>query len=137
MRKVLKLDVLSVARLFATLYAVIGLYVSAKAVLTGAEKLNCPFGIDYPYLYFRVNINFVLAEWSAWMTPVLLLIAMMFYAITGAISGAIAAIAYNLTSRFWPGIAAIVEPEKAQAQAALEALVVLPANLPPTESPNS
>ncbi len=133
MRKVLKLDVLSVVRLFAVFYAAIGLYVSANAVLTGADKLNCPFGFDYPYLYFRVNINFELAEWPRMMAGVLVLIAMVFYSITGAISGAAAGFAYNLTSRFWPGLAAVVESEK-KAVEATPAPPQPPAEQPPADS---
>ena len=137
MRKVLKLDVLSVTRIFVLFYAAIGLYASVQTVLTNADKLYCPFGLDYPYLYFTVNIHFALSEWPGMMVGVLVLIAVMFYAITGAISGATAALAYNLTSRFWPGIAATVEPENAQTQTILQAPVILPADPPPTDLPSN
>ena len=102
MCKVLRLDILSVARLFAIFYAVVGLYVSVKTFLTDAEKLVCPLGLDYPYLYFHVNFNLVVREWPSSATPLLLLISVACYAITGSASGAAAAIVYNLTSRFWP-----------------------------------
>ena len=119
MRKVLKLDVLSVVWLFVIFYAAVGLFASAKSVLTGEEKVYCPFGLHLPFLYFTVDINFKLPEWPGMLASVLLIIAVVFYALTGAISGFTAAWAYNLTSRFWPGIAATVEPEKKIAEAAL------------------
>ena len=110
MRKVLKLDVVSVVRLFVIFYAVIGLYAAAKAALTRASSVVCPFGLEYPYLYWRINLTIDLPDPPNATTPFFVVIAAVFYAITGAVSGATAAFAYNLTSRFWPGIAAIVEP---------------------------
>jgi len=136
MRKVVKLDVLSVVRLFVIFYAAVGLFASVKAVLNDAEKLYCPFGFEYPFLYYTVNINFTTSEWPRILTGVAVLIAVLFYAITGAISGATAAFAYNLTSRFWPGISAEVKSDNQHAEPAPQIPPALPTEPPPVIPPS-
>ncbi len=48
----------------------------------------------------------------------------MFYAITGAISGAAFSYLYNLTSRFWPGVSAEVEADKLQTVLAADVALI-------------
>jgi hypothetical protein len=111
MRKILRLDMISCVRVFIVFYAVIGLYASSKATMTGADTILCPFGFEYPYLFLRVNLNINLPNPPNAVTPFLVLISVVFYALTGAISGTAVVLLYNLTSRFWPGISAELEPD--------------------------
>jgi hypothetical protein len=121
--------------LFVIFYAAIGLYIASKAAFTGAASVSCPFGFDYPYLYFRVNVDLGFPNPPSFATPVFVLISVVFYGITGAISGFTAAWAYNLTSRFWPGIAATIEPEKRQPEPAPQIAPLPPADPPQAVSP--
>jgi hypothetical protein len=110
-RKILRLDMLSAVRLFAVIYALIGLYASSKSVILGEESIDCPFGFQYPMLHATVDVTIKLPQ-AAWLAPFLVLISVVFYALTGIISGVAAVLLYNLTSRFWPGVSAEVEAEK-------------------------
>jgi hypothetical protein len=110
MRKVLRLDIASVAWMSAVFYAVIGLFVSAKSALTGAETVYCPFGFHYPFLFFDFHLNLTLPNPPNATTPIFVIFAVFCYGVTGVFSGSVLAYLYNLTSRFWPGMLAELEP---------------------------
>ncbi len=109
MRKILRLDVFSVATLFAVFYAGIGLYIALKSVLHDESSLLCPLGLELPVLHFTINITLKLPPTSVLVTPFFVINCVVFYAITGALSGTFVSILYNLTSRFWPGISGEVD----------------------------
>jgi hypothetical protein len=119
MRKVLRLDYLSTIRLFVMVYSVIGLYTASKSVIVGDESIYCPFGFQYPMLYLTLDVTFKLPQ-AAWIAPFLVLISVIFYALTGIISGFTAVLLYNLTARFWAGISAAVANESPAAPPAQE-----------------
>jgi hypothetical protein len=114
MRKVLRLNVLLVVWLFAALYAVIGLYAASKSAILQQDSVVAPLGFEYPLAHFSITITFKLPQPASWLTPVIVLIMGMFYALTGAISGTAFAYFYNLTSKFWPGVLAQTEADKLQ-----------------------
>ncbi len=87
MHKILRLDMLSVVRLFVAFYAVIGIYAASRSALMGADSVLCPFGFEYPLSHATINLTINLPHPASWVTPFLVLIAIVFYAITGAISG--------------------------------------------------
>jgi hypothetical protein len=117
-RKILRLDIFSAARLFAILYALGGLYNSVKSVWAGDDFVSCPFGIWYPMWFFTVNLNIKIPHPASWLTPLVVLCPVAFYAVTGVISGVVLVILYNLTSKFWPGILGRVEANERPAKQA-------------------
>jgi hypothetical protein len=107
-RKILRLDTFSVVNLFAVFYAIVGLFDAMTAVLRDQSSLPCPLGIELPMLHFTMNFAFSRPE-SQVAALLLVIICAIFFAITGAISGAFVSILYNLTSRFWPGISGKID----------------------------
>jgi hypothetical protein len=115
-RKILRFDMLSVVRLYAVLCAVIGVYTASKSALEGADTVLCPFGFEFPLLYLTVNLTINLPHPASWLTPFIVLISVIFYAITGAISGTTVVILYNISSRYWPGVLAEVKTDERTAE---------------------
>ncbi len=109
MRKIVRLDVPSVIAACAVFYALLGLYSASKSVLAGAESLTCPFGFAFPFTTLFVTITLHLPHPATWLTAVLIVITSVFYGLTGVMSGLVVAYGYNFTSRFWPGIFAVVD----------------------------
>lgn len=103
MRKILRFHVLSFSGLFAVLYAVEGLFIALRSVYQHADKILCPLGLVLPFLQYTVNLT--LPSSTSWLWMVIASLAcVVCYLVTGGISGAVVAVAYNLTSRFWGGI---------------------------------
>jgi thiol:disulfide interchange protein len=111
-RKILRFDMLSVVRLFVVFYAVIGVYAATKSAIMGEDTVLCPFGFEYPLLYLTVNLTIKLPHPTSWITPFVVFFSVMFYAITGAISGVTFVIVYNISSKYWPGVLAQVKAEE-------------------------
>jgi hypothetical protein len=78
----------------------------------GADSVLCPFGFEYPLSHATINLTINLPHPASWVTPFLVLIAIVFYAITGAISGTAVVILYNISSKYWPGVLAQVIAEE-------------------------
>ncbi len=117
MRKILRLDMAPVVRLFAFLYAAIGLYVSSKAAILGYDSVTCPFGFEYPMAHWTVNLPLQLPHPASLLTWVFVLISAASYGLTGVISGAVAVYAYNHSTQFWPGFSGeLAGEEQAAAQ---------------------
>jgi hypothetical protein len=116
MRKILRLDMLSVVRLFAIFYAVIGVYAASKSAIMGKDSVLCPFGFEYPLSYATINLTVSLPHPATWVTPFMVLIAVVFYAITGVISGVTVVILYNISSKYWPGVLAEVKTDERPAE---------------------
>jgi hypothetical protein len=73
-RKILRLDVFSVAILFAVFYAAIELYIAMKSVLHDESSLLCPLGLELPVLHFTINITLKLPPTSVLVTPFFVII---------------------------------------------------------------
>ncbi|MGH9563863.1 MAG: hypothetical protein ACRD3S_20610 [Terracidiphilus sp.] len=82
MRKIVRLDLLSAVRLFALFYAVIGLIVSLKSILTDEGSVYCPLGFHYPWLNLDVHLDVTPPNPPSVFTAFTVLIAVIFYAIT-------------------------------------------------------
>lgn len=116
MRKILRLHVASIAVPSAILYAIVGFFFALAAIFQHVESPTIPLGLVLPYVYLTINLHPLLLSTSFLWMVVVTLISTVCYGVTGAISGATVAIAYNLTSRFWRGIKGLSEgaaPEKA------------------------
>ncbi len=59
--------------------------------------------------HLTIDVTLKLPPPSLAITPFLVVISVVFYALTGAISATVVCILYNLTSRFWPGISGQVD----------------------------
>ena len=69
MRRIVRLDMASMLKLFGLFYALVGLYIMSKAVLGGDDSLQFPFGFAYPlcswYLYLTVHVPHS-GAWPPW-----------------------------------------------------------------------
>ena len=130
MRKILRLNFFSAVRFFAVFYAIIGIYDSFKSVFQGAATIDFPIGFHYPLVAFNFSLSFTNPHPVSIATPFAVLVAVVFYAITGAISSAPFIVLYNATSRFWPGVTATFEPDKHPTELAQQ-----PPPVPPGDSP--
>jgi hypothetical protein len=110
MRKILRLNFFSAVRFFAVFYALIGLYVSLKSVFQGAASIDFPIGFHYPFVAFNISLSLTNPHPVSIVTPIAVLVAVFFYAITGVLSSAPLIVLYNATSRFWPPVTATFEP---------------------------
>jgi len=117
MRKIVRLDYLNIVSLFAAFNAAVGLYAVSKSVIDGATKAICPLGLAYPLLTFTINLNLDLSQHDLWLISADIIIAVIFYALSGAISGAVLVFVYNLTARFWAGLVGEVEESKPSPEA--------------------
>jgi hypothetical protein len=112
MRKIHRLDYRSVVSVFAVFYAIIGVFAATKAAIASEDSVVFPFGFEYPLSHLNLDITFNLPHPASWITPVVVFIAAIFYAMSGVISGVTLVFFYNLTSKFWPGISAQVQDEE-------------------------
>ncbi len=118
MRKILRLDIASVARFFAVFYAVAGICQASKSVFIGDESVYCPIGINLPFFHATMDFTARLPQPASWLTPLVVLISAASYTLTGIISGVTVAILYNTSSEFWSGISTQVEEEERLAEPA-------------------
>ncbi|MGB8262081.1 MAG: hypothetical protein WCE75_17110 [Terracidiphilus sp.] len=135
MRKIVKLDIFSTVRVFVAFYALVGLYVSYMSALEGKDKVVCPFGFYYPMTYLTFNLNIDLPHPASWATFFIVIVAVIFYALTGLISGTTVVLTYNLTAKYWPAIRGELEPLPAPAAPPAPAEPAAPVALPAMESP--
>jgi hypothetical protein len=113
MRKVTRLDMISILRLFAIFYSVVGFCVATKAVIVDDESVLCPFGFAYPLCTFYIYLTIHLPHPATWMSAGIIVIMVVFYALTGLISGAAVVFAYNLLARVWPALSVRVQGDAA------------------------
>jgi len=111
MRKVTRLEMKSVLRLFVVFYALIGLYVAVTGVLNGDDSIVCPFGFVYPAAHAYITVTLNLPHPASWLTAGLVTIVVVFYGLTGAISGVPIVLVYNAVGRWWPLFSAEFAPE--------------------------
>ena len=130
MRKILRLNFLSALRFFAAFYAIIGIYNSLKSVFQGAATIDFLLGFHYPMVAFDIPLSLTNPHPVSIATPFAVLVAVVLYAITGAISSALFILLYNATSRFWPAVTATFEPDKHPTELAQQTPPVPPGDSP-------
>lgn len=57
MRRIVRLNMVSVLSLFAVFYAVVGLWASSKAVMTHQDAIVCPFGFAFPMAQAVITVT--------------------------------------------------------------------------------
>jgi hypothetical protein len=111
-RKILRLDFLSVSKFFAVLYAVAGLCQASKSVFAGDESVYCPVGILLPIFHATADLAVKLPQPASWLTPFVVLISAAAYTLTGICSAVTVVVLYNISSEFWSGLRAQVEEDE-------------------------
>jgi hypothetical protein len=101
--RIVSVQVFSVARVLAIAYAVFGLIIFFLFAVRGTEQLTLPVGILAPLVWLNLNIHF---ERS---TNVLYNIFLPFaaaatYGLTGWLTGAAAALCFNVAAKHTGGI---------------------------------
>jgi len=111
MRKVVRLDTKSTMRLFAVFYALMGVYAVVEGVLDGVNTVACPLGFLYPVAHAYITINLNMSHPADISTLGLVVIGIVVFGITGAVSGIPLILIYNVLGRWWPLFLAEVAPE--------------------------
>jgi len=92
-----------VARVLAIAYAVLGLSAFLTYAISGAETFTLPFGVLAPLFHLNLNVN--LARSSGVLYNIFLCVAgLLSYAVTGWITGAAAAVCFNVVARYTGGV---------------------------------
>jgi hypothetical protein len=115
-RKILRLDIVSVARFFAIFYAVAGIYFSSKSAIMGEDAVLSPLGLVVPFCQFTLNVTIHLSKTGPSSAPFVVVVSAVLYAITGAISGGVIAVLFNISAWIWPGIWARVSANERPGQ---------------------
>jgi hypothetical protein len=101
--RIISVRVKSVARVLAIVYSVFGLGAFIFYLVSEAEYLTLPFGVLAPL--FHLNLNFNLARSHDVVYNILLCVAaMLSYAATGGITGAVVAFCFNAIAKQTGGI---------------------------------
>lgn len=116
MRKILRLDFISVVKFFAVLYAVAGLCQASKSVFVGDQSVYCPIGIQLPIFHATADLAVKLPQPASWLTPFVVLISAAAYTLTGICSAVTVVVLYNISSEFWSGLRAQVEEDEASVE---------------------
>ena len=96
-----------VARVLAIIYGVFGLTYVPTLLLVGAKQMILPVGFVAPLVFLNLNLRFALP--SHFLTGVLSVVAAsLCYAVTGALTGAAAVLAFNFVAGQLGGIEASV-----------------------------
>lgn len=106
--RIISLRVTPVARVFAILYAALSPVSVILLLLSKADYLRIPLGIVAPPLFF-LNINFNLQSPTHFVTGILLMLfAVVCYAVTGWLTGAAAVLCFNFIAHRTGGVEASV-----------------------------
>jgi hypothetical protein len=101
--RIISVRVSPVAKVLAIVYAVFGLSAFVTYAASGAQFLTLPFGILAPL--FHLNINFNLARSGGVLYNTFLgVAAVLSYALTGWITGTVAAVLFNVIAKHTGGI---------------------------------
>jgi hypothetical protein len=101
--RIISVRVAPVARVLAIAYAVFGLSAFVVYAVGGAGSLTLPLGVLAPV--FHLNLNFNLARSSGVLYNIFLCVAaVLSYAATGWITGAVGALCFNVISKQTGGI---------------------------------
>lgn len=113
MQKILRFRIQSIVWACAVFYGLIGAYASTKSAIMHEENILCPFGFEFPMCHLSISVT-LKTPTEVWLTAAVVLISIIFYAITGMISSFALSLIYNFTSGLWPGISAQVIPSCVQ-----------------------
>jgi hypothetical protein len=91
------------ARVLAIAYAVFGLSAFVFFAITRADYMTLPFGILAPLFHLNVNLNLVRSS-SMLYNISLCVAAVLSYALTGWITGVVAALCFNAVAKLTGGI---------------------------------
>jgi hypothetical protein len=97
--RILSVQPSAVARILTILYAALGLVCFLEFEFIGAQTLTLPVGIVGPLLFLNFNIN--LPRPTNFGSEVLLGLAEIFaFALTGWLTGTVAALCFNLVAKY-------------------------------------
>ena len=91
------------ARVLAIAYAVFGLSAFIFFAISKADYLTLPFGVLAPLFHLNVNLNLVRSS-SVFYNVFLCVAAVLSYALTGWITGVVAALCFNAVAKQTGGI---------------------------------
>jgi hypothetical protein len=101
--RIISIRVASVARIVAVVYAMIGLLVWLRFAFGSEQYLSFPLGLVAPL--FNLNLNFHLERSSSVFYGLVMCIAsVLSYSVTGWLTGAGAALCFNLVAKRIGGI---------------------------------
>lgn len=101
--RIISIRVAPVARILALTYAALGFCGFVFFAFSSADVLTLPFGIVMPLLY--LNANFKFARSSDPVYNIFLgLASVLFYALTGWITGAVLTMCFNFVAKQMGGI---------------------------------
>jgi hypothetical protein len=101
--RIISVRVEPVARVLAIAYAVFGLSAFLTYAVSSAETLTLPFGVLAPLFHLNLNVN--LARSNGVLYNIFLCVAgILSYALTGWITGAVAAVCFNVVAKYTGGI---------------------------------
>jgi hypothetical protein len=101
--RIISVRVAPVARVLAIAYAVFGLSAFVVYAVGSAEFLTLPFGVMAPLFHLNLNLN--LARSGGVLYNIFLcMTAVLSYALTGWITGVVAAVCFNIIAKQTGGI---------------------------------
>jgi hypothetical protein len=92
-----------VARILGIVYAVFGLGAFVTYAVSSARYLTLPFGVLAPLFHLNLNLNLARAGGVLYNT-FLGVAAVLSYALTGWVTGTVAAVLFNVTAKLTGGI---------------------------------
>jgi len=109
--RIMSFRVTPVARVLAVIYGVWGLVYVPTLLLMGAKEMILPVGIVAPLVFLNLNLHFALP--THFVTGVLSSVgASLYYAMTGWLTGSVAALAFNFVVCRMGGIEAALLVKK-------------------------
>jgi hypothetical protein len=103
--RILSLRITPFARVLAIIYGAYGIVYVFALLLSNAKQMVFPIGIVAPLVFYSFNLH--LAGPTHFLTGVLCaVLAVCCYAITGALTGTLGVLAFNLVAKHTGGIAA-------------------------------
>ena len=101
--RIISVRVSPVAKVLAVVYAVFGLSAFVTYAVSNAQFLILPFGILAPLFHLNLNLNLARSGGVLYNT-FLAVAAVLSYALTGWITGAVAAVLFNVVAKQMGGI---------------------------------
>jgi hypothetical protein len=98
MRPIGVVSAVSLAKIGAAYYALIGALMLVFDAVKGTPVLGAPFGFLVPLLHLTMNLNFHRASWVPGIFSQVFLLTIL-YTLTGWLSGLACGVVYNFISR--------------------------------------
>jgi len=114
--RIISLRIAPVAKVLAIIYGVLGFAYVPTMLLIGAKEIVLPLGILGPFIFLSLNLHFALP--THFLTAVLSVVsASLCYGITGWLTGAAVALAFNFVARLMGGVEASVLVKSSETEA--------------------